>query len=73
MSEISQPSSTTIKFCALCDFWSGPRATNHQNTLVRYDTSSVGICYGGMGCPSNQQNKRAQDHCSKFMKWSILR
>lgn len=73
MTQVSQPSSSVMKLCALCNFWGGPRETNIQNTLVKYDNASLGKCVGGSGYPRAKQEVGAQTTCYKYSKWTVLK
>ena len=68
MGKVTAPGS--VKFCATCGLWGGPRGANGLRNLAEYDTTSKGECLGG---GFNRLMVPAISHCNQWIKWSALK
>ena len=68
MSETSMSSS--LKHCATCEFWSGPRKPSDSfMKYVRFDTTDKAQCLG----KHKGTSKDGSNSCSSWKKWGVLR
>lgn len=61
------------KNCATCAYWIGQRDCDHfnQNAIVLSPTQK-GVCRIPQG-PWRHMDKSANDTCSSYMKWPVLK
>jgi hypothetical protein len=65
--------SSSIRKCATCDYWSGPRELVNYGAYVEVDPNDRGAC----NCPGSASraldNKPAQWTCPQWDKWGALK
>ncbi|MBQ6195955.1 MAG: hypothetical protein IJK47_00795 [Lachnospiraceae bacterium] len=63
------------KYCATCEYWSGQRCTTDRYAYraAVEDLSDTGRCYNRDSAYFNHTDRRADNYCFRWEKWSILR
>ena len=62
--------SPSLRLCATCEFWGGPRSAKFLRTKVECDLKTVGVCYQ---TGSSQLKRGPTNSCSKWKKWGVLK
>lgn len=62
--------SATWKQCSTCEFWAGSRHPSHWRDRSEHESRAKGECAGGGW---NRIQKFAENSCSSWKKWSVLK
>jgi hypothetical protein len=63
--------SPSMRVCATCERWAGPRRVNSTRSVVSTSSTAIkGECLGG---GHNHAQTPPTGTCSKHVKWPVLR
>lgn len=70
-------STTAVKKCVTCEFWSGARAASTTGREVKYklrpSDGDTGICGNKTSVKKGKPVRGGDSGCTKWVKWSILK
>ena len=63
------------KYCVTCEYWGGRRCTTdrYAHRAAVADIHDTGRCYNRSSTYFNYTDRRADNYCFRWEKWSILR